>query len=55
MRCDTMSENETLKIAVELKGDIKRKYEEIKNAKGIKQHSDLVRLLIAEYYLTLEA
>lgn len=48
------TEEKPLKLGVTLEGENRRKFLAIKDAKGIKNNGEVVRLLINEFYLTLE-
>lgn len=50
-----MTEEKTLKLGVTIRGENLRKFLEIKKAKGIHNNGEIVRLLINEYWLSLEA
>jgi hypothetical protein len=45
---------EELDIRVRLRGEMRDKYEKVKNAKGIEADSELVRLLVSEEYMRLK-
>lgn len=49
-----MTEETTLHLGVLLKGRNLQRFLEIKKAKGLKNSGDVVRLLINEYWITLE-
>lgn len=49
-----MSEKKVLTVSVILCGENLKKFLEIKEAKGIVNNAEVVRLVVNEYWLTLE-
>jgi len=45
-----MTENQNLVIRVVLQGETKRRFNEIKERKGIQNNTDVLRYVINEYY-----
>jgi hypothetical protein len=49
-----MSKNDTLGLRVELEGDSAKEFEAIKRARGLKQNTEVIRLIIREIYHSLD-
>jgi len=49
-----MSEEKTISIRLDLVGELAKEFTYVKRRKGIKNNSELVRLLIAQEYQRLE-
>jgi len=45
-----MAEQEVLDIRLKLEGDVAQRFLEIKKAKGLKNDTEVLRLIINEYY-----
>jgi hypothetical protein len=50
-----MTHNDCVQIRIDLEGDLRKKFLEIKKVKGIENNTDVIRNLIAEALTTKEA
>jgi len=48
-----MSEKKTKRTAINLKGDVKTQFEEIKKKLGLDQDTEVIRFLISDFYKRL--